>query len=150
MLVETPAAAYIKDYDAIPGEGPDTWMSRWDLSHWGVLAAFEDGVRVGGAAIAWRTPEVTDLGAGGDETAVLWDLRVHPAHRSRGVGRRLVGEAFAWARARGCSKMEVETQHINVSACRLYERMGFELTGIDKDGYGDGLDEARLIWVKEL
>jgi len=44
-------APYVKDYDAIKGEGPVQWAHRFDLSNWGLFAAHMGGRRVGGAAV---------------------------------------------------------------------------------------------------
>jgi hypothetical protein len=40
---------WIKDYDAIEGEGPTRWLKRFDITNWGLLAAYRDEMRVGGA-----------------------------------------------------------------------------------------------------
>src|SRR5262245_6660770 len=48
------ADSYIKDYDAIGG-GPEDWPDRFNVSNWAFLAAFANGKRVGGAAVAHRT-----------------------------------------------------------------------------------------------
>src|SRR5438128_574990 len=47
---------WIKDYDAYPDEGPRSYASRFDVSSWGLLAAF-DGFRIlGGIMLAFRCP----------------------------------------------------------------------------------------------
>src|SRR5690242_16098483 len=53
---------YAKDYDAIAGEGPQSWPRRFDVSNWGLIAARRDGASVGGAVIASRTPGLHMLG----------------------------------------------------------------------------------------
>jgi hypothetical protein len=45
---------YLKDYDAI--ENPLQWPRSFDVSNWGFFAARTDGLRVGGAAVAFNTP----------------------------------------------------------------------------------------------
>lgn len=50
----------------------------------GVLSAFDGPSRVGGAVVAWRTPGA-DMLEGRDDLAVLWDIRVHPEYRGRGI-----------------------------------------------------------------
>ncbi|MBE3037394.1 MAG: GNAT family N-acetyltransferase [Chloroflexi bacterium] len=59
------------------------------------------------------------------DLAVLWDLRSQPAYR--GVGIPLFRFAAEWSRKRSCQQMKVETQNINVPACRFYQRMGCQL-----------------------
>ncbi|HEU0076297.1 MAG TPA: GNAT family N-acetyltransferase [Longimicrobiaceae bacterium] len=142
-------APYLKDYDAIPGEHPGGWAERFDTSGWGWLAARVEGRRVGGAAVAFRTPGLPML-EGRDDLAALWDLRVAPEARGRGVGAALFRAAEAWARARGCRQLRVETQNVNVAACRLYARQGCVLASVDRSAYPGLPDEVRLIWHKAL
>jgi GNAT superfamily N-acetyltransferase len=150
MLVEEPVAPYVKDYDAIEDEGPSRWPARWDVRNWGILSAFDGTRRVGGAAVAWNT-EGVDLLEGRDDVAVLWDLRVHPEYRGRGVGHRLFTRAETWARERRCRRFKVETQNINVPACRFYARQGCVLGTIDRYAYAaDAPDEVQLLWYKDL
>jgi GNAT superfamily N-acetyltransferase len=138
---------YVKDYDAFEGDRPVCWADQWDLSQWGVLSAFVEGVRVGGCAVAYDTPGVNML-EGRKDLAVLWDLRVHPDHRGRGVGTRLFRAAEAWARQRGCRVFKVETQNINVPACRFYARQGCMLGTIHRYAYTDFPDEVQMVWYK--
>jgi GNAT superfamily N-acetyltransferase len=140
---------YVKDYDAIAGEGPARWAERFDLSRWGFFAAFDGDRRVGGAAVAFDTPGVEML-EGRRDLAVLWDLRVAPHARGRGVGAALVRAAEAWAAARGCRRMKVETQNVNVPACRFYARQGFVLGAIHRFAYPDLPGEAQLLWYRDL
>ena len=42
-----------KDDDAI--EDPNRWAQTWDLSNWGLLAAYVDQVRAGGCVLAFDT-----------------------------------------------------------------------------------------------
>jgi len=149
-LVEEPVIPYLKDYDAIPGEGPLHWQEHWDLAIWGILGAFAGTERIGGAAIAWKTEGVWPLELD-DDTAVLWDLRVHPDYRGHGVGQLLFAQALKWARERQCHRLVVETQNINVAACRFYSREGCTLRAINCHAYsGDAQDEVQLLWYKDL
>ncbi len=148
-LVEEPVVPYVKDYDAVKGEGPEHWPKRWDISRWGVLSAFDGGRRVGGAVMAWKTAGLNML-AGRDDLAVLWDLRVHPDLRGQGVGRQLFSHALAWARERQCRQVMVETQNVNVPACRFYARQGCELGAINRYAYGDAPDEIQLLWYRDV
>jgi ribosomal protein S18 acetylase RimI-like enzyme len=144
MLVEESVAPYVKDYDLMSG-GPTSWPGRWDVSKWGILAAHDDGMRVGGAIIASRTDELVVTGIPA-ETAVLWDLRVDPRFRHRGIGSLLFSRARDWCRQTGARRLEVETQNTNVPACRFYARQGCELVAIDRLAYGGEYDEVRLVW----
>lgn len=140
---------YLKDYDAVPGEHPSGWPGRFDVSSWGVFAARVEGRRVGGVAVAFRTPGLDPLEGRGD-VAVLWDVRVAPEARGQGVGAALFRAAEAWARSRGCSRLVVETQNVNVAACRFYARMGCLLGAVDRDAYPSRVGETQILWYKDL
>ena len=103
---------WVKDYDAIKGEGPTRWPKRFDTSNWGLIAAYDGPDRVGGAVIAFNTTGVHML-EGRSDTAVLWDLRVGPEYRSSGIGSSLFRAAEVWCSHRACNLLKVETQNIN-------------------------------------
>jgi GNAT superfamily N-acetyltransferase len=140
---------YLKDYDAIAGESPAHWAERFDVSNWIFLAAHSGGRRVGGAALALDTEGVEML-EGRRDLAVLWDIRVAPEARARGVGSALFSAAEACAAARGCLELKVETQNINVPACEFYARHGCELRASDRFAYPEFPDEIQLLWYKKL
>ena len=142
------ATPWLKDYDAMDG-GPLGWPARFDLSRWSFFTAWASGVRVGGAALVVRAPDVEMLG-GRDDVAILWDIRVAPEARGRGVGRSLLEAAEALATAQGARWMEVETQDINAPACRFYQRAGFALRASNPTAYPGLPNETQLIWYKQL
>jgi GNAT superfamily N-acetyltransferase len=142
-------APYVKDYDSIKGDAPNEWPIRFDVSNWGFLVAHIDGRRVGGAAIAFDTPGV-DMLDGRRDVAVLWDIRIAAEARRAGVGSALFRRVEAWARVRGCRRLEIETQNINVPACRFYARQGCTLGAVNRSAYPDPPNEIQLIWFKDL
>lgn len=148
-LHEEPITPFVKDYDAISEEGPHTWPQRWDVSQWGLLAAYAGERRIGGAVIAGRTPGL-DLLLGRDDLAVLWDLRVHPDYRCQGVGADLFAHVESWSRQRNYRQLLVETQNVNVAACRFYARQGCHLGEAHPFAYRDLPDEVQLLWYKDL
>ncbi|MGQ0831265.1 MAG: GNAT family N-acetyltransferase [Microthrixaceae bacterium] len=145
VSVEVP---WLKDYDSADG-GPSRWASRFDVTNWGLLGAYNDRRRIGGAVVAFDTPNVLML-RGRRDLAVLWDLRVASDSRRSGVGAALFRASEEWARERGCSALEVETQQVNVPACRFYVRMGCSLASVDRHAYGELPDEVQLIWRRQL
>ena len=148
-LVETP---WIKDYDADDdpeGKSSTGWARRFDLTNWGLLSAWIGGRRVGGAVIAFDTPGLNML-RGQNDLAVLWDIRVQPAFRGVGVGTALFQRVERWAMARSCHRLEVETQNINVPACRFYARQGCQLGMINRLAYADLPGEIELLWYKAV
>lgn len=138
---------FAKDYDAIPGNGPLDWQSRFRVEDWGLFSAQLAGRWVGAVAAA-ADPSLT-LDAGSN-AGTLWDLRVAADCRGTGVGRALFGAAEEWARRRGCVALFAETQNINLAACRFYERQGCVLYRIVRAAYPALVDEIQLIWRKQL
>lgn len=138
---------YLKDYDAI--EHPRQWPRSFDMSNWGVFVARAEGVRVGGAVVAVDTAGVILLEARRD-LAVLWDIRVAADTRGQGVGAALFSAVATWAVARGCRQLKVETQNINVPACRFYVKQGCVLGAIHRFVYPECPTEVQLLWYKDL
>jgi GNAT superfamily N-acetyltransferase len=122
---------YTKDYDKF-GEAPIDWPKQFDLTNWGFFLALDGNTIAGAAAVAFDTPGAFMLEARCD-LSVLWDIRSHPAFR--GVGIILFNYAVQWSKKRGCHQMKVETQNVNVPACRFYQRMGCTLGEIRRYAY---------------
>jgi GNAT superfamily N-acetyltransferase len=140
---------YVKDYDAVDGEGPLHWSRRFDVSNWTLFTARVAGGRVGGATVAFDTPGLTML-EGRRDLSVLWDIRVAPDARGKGVGSALFQRVEAWGQANGCRQLKVETQNINVRACALYARNGCELRAVHHAAYPELPEELQLLWYKDL
>ena len=87
-------APYVKDYDAIDG-GPMRWAERFDLSNWGFFSALRDAQCVGRAAVA-RDTSALEMLEGLSDVALLWDIRVAPFARRRGVGSALFDAVVTW------------------------------------------------------
>ena len=143
------AAPLEKDYDAIPGEHPTAWPGRFDVSRWGVLVARAGAQRAGGAVIVADAPGV-DMLEGRVDLAVLWDIRVRPEFRGKGIGTQLFEAAEDWARRRGNAELKVETQDINPEACAFYARRGCELRAVDAGVYRGLPGEVQFLWYKPL
>jgi GNAT superfamily N-acetyltransferase len=87
------------------------------------------------------------------DLAVLWDIRIQPAARRQGVGKQLFFAAAEWAQGRGCQQMKIETQNVNVPACRFYASLGCELGAIHRYAYAGHPrvgHEAMLLWYLDL
>ncbi|HYF60359.1 MAG TPA: GNAT family N-acetyltransferase [Burkholderiaceae bacterium] len=59
------------------------------------------------------------------------DIAVAATHRGRGLGRRLLAELEAIARARDCCKLTLEALEGNVGAIGLYRSVGFRAYELD-------------------
>ena len=144
--------SYVKDYDGYEDGGPERWPEQFDLRNWGIFLAVDGTRSVGGVVVAFDTPGVNML-AGRRDLAVLWDIRVHPEFRRRGTGTALFRHAVDWSRDRKCVQMKVETQNVNVSACRFYAKQGCHLGEINRYGYAGHPEvghEVMLVWYLDL
>ena len=154
VFIEEQVAPYFKDYDAQAqgDDRPDRWVHQFDLSKWGFFMAMDGERAAGGAAVVLNSPEVHMLENRSD-LAVLWDLRVQPEQRRKGIGRWLFQQAVEWARVQGCTQLKIETQNVNVPACRFYARQGCHLGAVLRYGYSgcpDVAHETMLLWYLDL
>ena len=136
---------YEKDYDDSIDDRPIHWSRKWDVSNWGFFSAFDGIKRIGGAVVTYRTAGVNML-EGRDDISALWDIRVAPDYRRSGIGSELFSAAKQFSLDRRCEFMKVETQNINVPACRFYAKKGCELGTINRYAYKEFPQEAQLIW----
>ena len=148
---EVVSPTYIKDYDVMDGEGPTRWVRDFDTANWVMFLAREGNLTIGGATVAFRTPGVFMLG-GRDDIAVVWDIRVNPAYRRSRIGSSLFKEAVKWAKERGCKYLKVETQNVNIPACRFYISQGCQLGEINRFAYTNPrlVNEVMLVWYREI
>jgi len=143
---------YVKDYDADVGNAPPLWAGQFDLTNWGIFLGFQKGQAVAGMAIACQVAD-SDLCDGRDDLAVLWDLRVHPDCKHQGLGTHLFQHGLIWAREQGCVQFKIETQNINIPACRFYAKQGCRLESIHNYAYyatPQVRHEAMLLWYLDL
>ena len=110
--------------------GYTTLLLLWSLPFVRFLVARQDG-EIAGCAIGDRN---------GDQSRVI-NLCVDPAYQRRGIGAQLL-RALDTALPVGDLVLMVEAE--NETARALYQREGFEETGVSKHYYGRGLDG---IWM---
>jgi GNAT superfamily N-acetyltransferase len=70
--------------------------------------------------------------------------------RGKGIGSSLFRAAEKWAIERRCSELKIETQNVNVPACRFYRRQGCVIRLARRSAYPELPDEIQLLWYKEL
>jgi N-acetylglutamate synthase and related acetyltransferases len=100
-----------------------------------------DGERVGCVFVVRNAKDPT--------IAQLRCLLVDPKGRGHGVGKRLVDECVAFAKAAGYSKMMLWTNDVLVSARRIYEAVGFSLVSEERH-HSFGRDLVGQVWMREL
>ena len=79
----------------------------------------------GDRIIAMAALHFTTSTAEGGKVAGLEDCVVHPEHRGRGVGEKLLGFVLEQARAEGALRVMLLTDGDNTRAQALYRKLGF-------------------------
>lgn len=85
----------------------------------------------------------------GDNVAQLRLLLVEPWARGRKIGKRLVEECLAFARAKGYRKMKLWTQSNLMEARQLYVKTGFQVVH-EKAHKSFGHDLVAEVWERTL
>lgn len=89
-----------------------------------LLVAEENGVVVGCLQLTF-IPGLSRLGA---ERAQIESVRIASSQRGSGLGRKLIEEAIAQARAHGSKLVQLTTDKARADARRFYESLGFTAT----------------------
>ena len=89
--------------------------------------AFRDGRIVGTALLATRSRTQAKR----RHRAEVWNVYVDAGERGRGIAERLLGMVFDAARVRGYDSLILTVAAGNDGACRLYERLGFTVYGLE-------------------
>lgn len=100
------------------------WNAEYEALIAGIIPKFE---RCWVAEMGGLVVGSVFLMAGEENVAKLRLLYVEPGCRGHGLGRRLVRDCVAFARAAGYSAIRLWTQSILVSARRIYETEGFQI-----------------------
>jgi GNAT superfamily N-acetyltransferase len=119
-------ASYLAAVGRIRGAGGD------------VLVAVLDGSVIGICQVAL----LFHFQHAGGQVAELESVHVAATHRSAGVGQALVEHAVAWARDRGCYRVQLTSHRSREGAHRFYERLGFQPTHVGYKLDLDGVAEA--------
>jgi [ribosomal protein S18]-alanine N-acetyltransferase len=76
----------------------------------------------------------------------IMNLAVHPGWRRAGVASRLLDELLLLTGRDSRRGYTLEVRVSNTSAIALYERFGFETSGIRRGYYTDNREDALIMW----
>jgi ribosomal-protein-alanine N-acetyltransferase len=76
------------------------------------------------------------------------NVALRPALRGRGMGTALMRHVFAEARRLGARRATLEVRASNAGARRLYERLGFTVSGTRRNYYTSPVEDALVLWVE--
>jgi ribosomal-protein-alanine N-acetyltransferase len=79
-----------------------------------------------------------------DEGHIL-NLAVHPDFRRRGLATRLINEALAALKKKGCRFLYLEVRGSNIAAKQFYVQFGFRDAGLRKKYYANPVEDAVLM-----
>ncbi|WP_338031985.1 ribosomal protein S18-alanine N-acetyltransferase [Dehalobacterium formicoaceticum] len=80
------------------------------------------------------------------DEAHVTNIAVHPDYRGRKIGENLLLHLIVQGIMRGALRMTLEVRPSNLSAQKLYQRMGFEAAGLRRGYYTDTKEDAIIMW----
>ncbi|OLF53987.1 GNAT family N-acetyltransferase [Pseudomonas chlororaphis] len=120
---------------------PEEFASYRDAADSAVFMAYLDDEPVGHLVVSTNW----------NGFAHIDELAVHAPARRHGVARALLDVAQFWSRKKKLPGIMLETQNNNLGACRLYERCGYVVGGVDHLRYR-GIDpttaEVAIFWYR--
>jgi ribosomal-protein-alanine N-acetyltransferase len=112
------------------------WSSRFFLQELQVQCARSilaeiDG-KILGYVLFWLVPSEIDI----------HNIAVHTSYRRLGIARALLQHVIGEGRDRGLVRITLEVRRSNSAAQKLYESLGFVITGLRKGYYSDDGEDA--------
>jgi ribosomal-protein-alanine N-acetyltransferase len=98
----------------------------------------ESAGRIAGYILFWLLPGEIDI----------HNIAVHKDFRRRGLGRSLLGKVIVEARKRDSARVTLEVRKSNTAAQKLYESVGFTVSGVRKGYYSDDGEDALLMTLE--
>jgi len=119
---------------------PDPWPVQWfkePIRSRDICLGACNGTKIIGYLICCREDNVLHLA----------NLAVDPECRRQGVATALLNQVFQMTRNARFSEVYLEVRRSNIEAIRIYERYGFQITGVEEQYY-QGSEDALIMKVK--
>lgn len=84
------------------------------------------------------------------DEAHVTNVCTHPDYRRSGIATQLIKKLMEIAVAKKVNSMTLEVRVSNVSAMKLYEKMGFHIYGKRKNYYSDNGEDAYVLWNETI
>jgi ribosomal-protein-alanine N-acetyltransferase len=80
----------------------------------------------------------------------IYNIAVKKELRGQQIGYQLLKNLIEKGYNKGITAFTLEVRQSNIAAIRLYERLGFESTGIRKDFYTKPKEAAVIMWLNRI
>jgi ribosomal-protein-alanine N-acetyltransferase len=74
------------------------------------------------------------------------NVAVRPESRRQGCAARLLEQVMDEALRRGATRATLEVRRSNIGALRLYDRLGFSVSGVRPRYYANPVEDALILW----
>jgi ribosomal protein S18 acetylase RimI-like enzyme len=84
--------------------------------------------------------------------AYIQDICISKDYRKKGIGHKLMDQAVKWTKDKKLKGIMLETQDVNLAACKFYQKYGFILGGVDTMLYSnfDNAEQKALFWYYKI
>lgn len=81
------------------------------------------------------------------EEAHITNLAIHPKHRGKGHGKKLIEAMLNYARSLHIERVTLEVRVSNLVARKAYESFGFNIEGKRSRYYTNPTEDAMIMWL---
>ena len=96
--------------------------------------------QISGMIVIWMVIDEVHIGT----------IAVHPDFRRQGIAIRLIKHSLRRLQLEGAKSVYLEVRRSNKGAQALYQRFGFEISGVRKNYYSDNNEDALLLTLEHL